>query len=64
MSGVFEERTGNVSVYFNSTDDTAPQLARLYDLIANAKGDITVSFFDKQMSFSPEGSAAALGYAA
>lgn len=60
ISGVFKERTGTVSVHFEST----PKLDQLYDLIANAKGDIKVNFFDKQMSFSSEGSAMALGYAA
>lgn len=60
ISGVFKERTGSVSVHFEST----PKLDQLYDLIANAKGDIKVRFFDKQMSFSSEGSGEALGYAA
>lgn len=60
MSGVFETRAGMVSVYFDSTR----KLAQLYDLIANAKGDIKVNFFDKQMFFSSEDSAVALGYAA
>ncbi|MBK9004368.1 MAG: hypothetical protein IPM67_13030 [Sphingomonadales bacterium] len=60
MSGVFETRAGMVSVYF----DSMSKLALLYDLIANAKGDIKINFFDKQMSFSSEGSAAALEYAA
>lgn len=64
MSGVFEERTGSVSVYFEATDDNALEIAQLYNLISGASGDIKVSFFDKQMSFSSEGAAAALNYAA
>ena len=59
ISGVFEERTGKVSVYFTFS----PQLVQLFDLVANATGDIEASFFDKQVSFSSEGSAAALAYA-
>lgn len=60
IPGVFKEEDTYVSVYFAPT----PKLAQLYDLIASAKGDIKVGFLDKQLTFSSEGAAAALGYAA
>lgn len=60
ISGVFREEDTYVSVYFAPT----PKLAQLYDLIAGAKGDIKVVFLGKQLSFSSDGAAAALGYAA
>lgn len=64
VSGVFEDRAGNVGVYFEYNDATAPHLDQLFSLIVRARGDIGVKFFDKSMVFSSEGAAAAINIVA